>query len=163
MSEHVLAVANFARVVLGAQFLSTFAMFGLIWFVQIVHYPLFLRIAAADFGRFEAEHARRTGYVAAPLMIVELLSSFALVYGPMRPASLSAVQAVTGAVLAGLTWASTFLLSVPLHNRLHRGFDRTAVQRLVATHWVRTVLWTARAGLLSFWLARIAVGRLPDF
>lgn len=156
MSEPLLSVAMLARVVFGAQFLSTFAMFGLIWFVQTVHYPLFLRIAELDFRAFEAEHARRTGYVAAPLMIVELLSSFALVYGPLRPPTVSAAQAVSGAVLAALTWASTFLLSVPLHNRLHRGFDRAAIQQLVATNWVRTVLWTARAGLLSFWLARLA-------
>jgi hypothetical protein len=159
VSDHLLSVPDLSRVVLGAQFLSTFAMFGLIWFVQIVHYPLFLRIAEEDFTAFEAEHARRTGYVAAPLMIVELLSSFALVYGPWRPASIPGMQAVAGAGLTALTWASTFLLSVPLHNRLHRGFNRTAIHRLVATNWVRTVLWTARAALLVSWLARMAGSR----
>lgn len=142
--------------VLGTQFVSTYALFGLIWFVQIVHYPLFLRIEAKGFGSFEAEHAQRTGYVAAPLMIAELLSSLLFLNAQLRPVALSFGQAKVGAALTVLTWVSTFVLQVPLHNRLHHGFDEPAIRRLVGTNWLRTTLWTVRAALLTSWFLRLA-------
>lgn len=71
-------MSGLASTIFAAQFLSTLALFGLIWFVQIVHYPLFLRLAPETFAAHEAEHATRTGYVAAPLMLAELFSSLLL-------------------------------------------------------------------------------------
>jgi hypothetical protein len=55
-------------------------------------------------------------------------------------------------VLLGIH-ASTFLVQVPLHERLSAGWDAAAHQRLVASNWVRTVLWTVRAVLVAAMLA----------
>ena len=50
---------------------STLFMTGLIWFVQVVHYPLFDRVGAARFVPYHAAHSRRTSWVvAAPMAIV---------------------------------------------------------------------------------------------
>ena len=54
-------------------------MTGLIWFVQIVHYPLFLRVGADAFRTFSAEHQRRTTRVVAPLMLLEIATATGLV------------------------------------------------------------------------------------
>ena len=148
-------VISLASLAFTVQIGSTLALFGLIWFVQMVHYPLFLRMDPSTFAAFESEHATRTGYVAAPLMLAELLSAGLLLDGRWRPAFLSVGQAWGGAALVVLLWASTFLLQVPLHNSLHRGFDRNAVRRLIGTNWIRTLLWTTRAGLVLFWVARL--------
>ena len=56
---------------------STLAMTGVIWFVQVVHYPLFASVGAEGFSRYEALHATRTGWVVAPLMLCELVASVA--------------------------------------------------------------------------------------
>ena len=53
-----------------------------------------------------------------------------------------------GLALVGLIWASTFLVQVPLHEVLARGFDAEAHSRLVASNWLRTFLWSARAVLV---------------
>ena len=37
---------------------ATWALVGLIWFVQLVHYPLFSAVAPERFATFEAEHSR---------------------------------------------------------------------------------------------------------
>jgi hypothetical protein len=50
--------------------------------------------------------------------------------------------------LAGV-WASTFLLQVPCHDRLSRGWDEGVHARLVQTNWIRTVLWTARLAVVA--------------
>jgi hypothetical protein len=47
-----------------------------------------------------------------------------------------------------LLWVSTFLVQVPLHERLRGGYDAELIARLVWTNWWRTAGWTMRAGLL---------------
>ncbi len=136
------------------QLLSTLAMFGLIWFVQVVHYPLFLQVGAQEFPAYEAAHANRTTWVVAPLMLLELGSSLALLVLRWRPGSVSATGAWAGAALVGLIWLSTALVQVPLHNRLHAGYSASVIRRLVATNWVRTAAWTARAVLVLGWIFR---------
>ena len=55
---------------------------------------------------------------------------------------------LTALVLLLVVWGSTTFVQVPLHGRLARGLDATALRRLVLTNWIRTAAWTLRAGLL---------------
>jgi hypothetical protein len=51
-----------------------------------------------------------------------------------------------------VVWLVTFLVSVPFHNRLAAGgYNYIALDGLTRTNWLRTLAWTARAGLL-LWL-----------
>lgn len=124
---------------------ATWFMVGLIWFVQVVHYPLFDGVGEQGWAEYGRRHQRLTTLVVGPVMLVELVTSLLLL--AMRPGELT----IAGAVLLGLVWASTFFVQVPLHGRLERGHDPDIVRRLVATNWARTVLWTAR-GVLALWL-----------
>ncbi len=151
-------MSSLAKTVFATQMVSTLALLGLIWFVQIVHYPLFLRVDPSSFAAHEAEHATRTGYVAAPLMLAELFSALLLLNPSLRPVQISGGQALLGAALVGLLWASTFFVQIPLHNRLHDGFDRSTIERLVATNWLRTAIWTVRAALVTQWTLRLMGG-----
>ncbi len=143
------------RLLLTLQIGSTLALFGLIWFVQIVHYPLHALVGPAEFPRYEAEHANRTGYVAAPLMLLELATAAALLIPRYRPATIPATQAWLGLALVAGLWLCTFLIQVPLHNRLHHTHDRKAIHQLIRTNWLRTALWTARTVLVLGWMARV--------
>ncbi len=51
---------------------ATCAMAGLIWFVQIVHYPLFGAVPPAAFARYENLNTQLTNRVVAPTMGIEL-------------------------------------------------------------------------------------------
>ncbi len=136
------------------QLASTLAMTGLIWFVQVVHYPLFAMVEPEHFPAYEAAHANRTTWVVAPLMLLELASALAFLHPSLRPAWISPESAWLGAALAGLIWASTGLIQVPLHNQLHAGYSTAVIGRLVATNWARTAAWTWRAGLVLLWAYR---------
>lgn len=118
---------------------ATVAMFGVIWFVQIVHYPLFARVGAEGFAEYERAHQRRTSAVVIPLMLIELVTAAWLVV-----TRTSDPVAWIGAGLVAVIWGSTFLVQVPLHARLERGFDAHTVTRLVRSNWIRTIAWTAR-------------------
>jgi len=130
---------------------ATWLMTGLIWFVQIVHYPLFGAVGNADFPAYEREHQRRTTLVVAPVMLIELAAAATLCF---RTAGTDRTLALTGVLLLAAIWASTWLLQVPLHNRLAAGHQPPLVRRLTATNWLRTAAWTARAAVASALLIR---------
>ncbi len=130
---------------------STLAMCGLIWFVQIVHYPLFASLGREDFALYEKTHVRRTGWVVGPLMIAEGISAIWLCAIP--PLGFGRVIPLIGFVLLVLIWGSTAALQVPAHRQLERGFSPEHHRRLTRTNWIRTILWSIRA-LLALWLVR---------
>lgn len=119
---------------------AALVMTGLIWFVQIVHYPLLANVPADQSTRVAEEHQRRTSYVVALPMAVEGLTTLALLVD--RPSDISVIWPWFGAVLVAIALTSTVLLSVPLHARMARAFDATTGPRLVLTNWPRTIAWT---------------------
>ena len=126
--------------------LTTFAMAGLIWFVQVVHYPMIASFDRENFAVHEKEHCDRTGLVVVPLMLGEIFTFALLLVEGVR----SNAFLLSGLLLA-IIWTSTFFLQVPLHRALLQGWNAGAHRRLVATNWIRTLAWTGRAGLLC-WL-----------
>lgn len=139
-------------ILLAAHAAATLFMVGLIWFVQIVHYPLFGRVGEGRFAAFETEHARRTGWVVGPVMLVEAAAAVALVVRRTDPVPAS--WAWTGLALLAIVWLSTAVLQVPQHRILSRGFQTDAWRRLVSTNWIRTLAWSARGVLALAMLSR---------
>ena len=134
-----------AQLLLCVHAASTLFMVGLIWFVQVVHYPLFAVVPEEAYAAYQERHMARTGWVVGPPMLLEAGSSLALVWladGLTRPE-----LAWLGLALLGLVWGATALFSVPAHTRLRDGFDAQAHRRLVATNWLRTLGWTARGAV----------------
>jgi hypothetical protein len=143
------------RALLLVQLTCTLAMTGLIWFVQIAHYPLLALVDPTSFTRYEVENTTRTGWVVGPLMCVELATAVLMLSPRLRPAAIPASAAIAGTTLVAILWLSTALIQVPLHNRLSSGYSAAAIAALVATNWIRTLAWTARSALLLTWLARL--------
>jgi len=136
--------------------LVTVYLAGLVWFVQIVHYPLMARVGDDDFPRYERAHSERTSLVVAPPMLIELACAIWLAAAP--PPGVGRPGALAGLALVAVLWASTFFIQVPCHRRLERGFDAAAHRRLVQTNWVRTAAWSLRAVLAVGMVAAAAHG-----
>lgn len=117
-------------------------MVGLIWFVQLVHYPLFAAVGSHGFAEYEQLHQRRTSLVVGPLMAAEGATAVWLAVAP--PDALSRLLPLLGLAVLGVIHASTVLLQVPQHAALSSGYDQAGVVRLVRTNWVRTVGWSIR-------------------
>jgi len=132
-------------------FIATAMMAGLIWFVQVVHYPLFSAVGHGGFIGYEAAHQRRTGFVVGPLMLIEMLTALALLI--RTPADVPAALPAVGVAMLVVIWLSTAFLQVPAHRRLQAGYDGAAHRRLLRTNWLRTALWTARTPLAAAMLA----------
>ncbi len=125
---------------------------GLIWTIQLVHYPSFKFIKPSAFKKFTNFHGARVSMVVMPLMCFELFTAFLITHQNINK-NLSAAFIIN---LIGvlLTWGSTFLLSVPIHKELNEnGYNLEKIKLLVLTNWPRTTLWTARSGFL-IWLLK---------
>lgn len=119
------------------QLVATAGMTGLIWLVQLVHYPSFHHLDPTRFSEAMIAHQNRISFVVVPLMLGELgLASWNL-WQHRSP------ETIAAALLIGGLWLSTMLVQVPLHQALlNDGYDAQTVQRLVSTNWVRTLLWS---------------------
>jgi len=133
---------------------STLALFGLIWFVQVVHYPLFSLVGREHFVEYERLHQMRTTWVVAPLMSIEALTASLILVSNLT--SPERTLAWFGWILLLLIWLSTAFLQVPLHRRLAAGYDSRTATRLVRSNWVRTIAWTVR-GVVALMLMPPAV------
>lgn len=133
---------------------ATWAMTGLIWFVQVVHYPLLRGVGPSGFPAYHEDHSRLTTFVVGPLMLVEATAALGIAVAGQA----ALVPAWTGVALLAVVWGATFFSSVPRHALLAAGFDGGVIDSLVTTNWIRTAAWSARA-LLASWMLYVAVAR----
>jgi hypothetical protein len=114
------------------------ALAGLIWTIQLVHYPLFALVGAREWPRYEAGHQRRITRLVAPLMLANVgLALAVLAEGPSAPRVLNAGLATT-------IFLATGLLFAPMHRRLATHASISAIRLLVRANWARTAAWTAQ-------------------
>ncbi len=144
ISQHCQQVISLAHAA------STLYMVGLIWFVQVVHYPMYAQVGEAQFSTYENLHMRLTTWVVLPPMLIELTTSILLLM--MAPPDVPKVWLWTGLALVLVIWLSTFFLQVPQHERLSRGFNMDAYEFLVRSNWIRTIAWSLRGVLVLFML-----------
>jgi hypothetical protein len=125
-------------------------MVGVIWFVQVVHYPLFAKAASTDFRAYELRHTALTTWVVAPPMLCEGITALLMFW--FKPTGVASWQLAIGLALLTVIWLSTAFVQVPCHNALSLGFDAVVHRRLVGTNRIRTTAWSLRA-LLVLWMA----------
>ena len=101
----------------------------LIWLVQLIIYPGFHRISHEAFAAYHRWYVIRISSVVLPLMVAELILSIWWVLSN----NYSLVSVISG-LLVLIVWLSTFVLQVPIHNRLKSSKDDKRIQRLVATN-----------------------------
>jgi hypothetical protein len=126
---------------------ATWFLVGLIWTVQVVHYPLFARVGREGFAAYETDHSSRISAVLAVPWVVQGVTTAWLLLAP--PAGMPAVLPWAAAALAAVPVAVTIALSVPAHRDLGGGFDAAAHRRLVGTNWLRTAAWTAHGAVAA--------------
>jgi len=121
---------------------SCFAMCGLIWLIQLIHYPAYHYIDAAKFSDYQRFHTVTITFLVGPLMTVELITALLLLADNPKSWGLIINLGSVGAI-----WLATLLLSVPAHNKLAFGYSYEVVQNLVHTNWIRTLIWSARSAV----------------
>ena len=133
--------------ILIANFAATFFMVGLIWLIQIVHYPLFDLVGLESYPEYQQSHQTLITPIVGPVMLIELVTAFLLVI--QRPGSVPAWIPYSAFGLLIIIWASTAFIQVPCHESLTRAFDPEVHSRLVFSNWIRTAGWSLRGILMT--------------
>jgi len=139
--------------ILLANVVSTLFLVGLIWMVQVVHYPLFDDVGEQNYVSYQKRHQNNITWIVGPMMLTELVTAIALIWYPIEGVDKSLVY--TGIGLVVLIWLSTAFIQVPCHEKLVKGFDLAAHKWLVNSNWIRTLAWTARGGIVTWMLVRV--------
>lgn len=124
---------------------ATLFMVGLIWTVQVVHYPLFAEVGAENYPAYQSRHIDRIGALLVVPWGLEGLSIVAVLVVARERAMRR--LALVGAGLMGLILLVTMIWAAPVHGELLDGFDPDQHDRLMWSNLVRTLLWTARGGV----------------
>ena len=126
---------------------ATFFMTGLIWFVQLVHYPLFSFVPDSHRPLYSKKHGLKTSFIVLPMMTLEIVTGMMLYFK-----SPDTYVWAFGALLLLAIWALTLKQFAPLHQKLSDSGDSRHVLHLVRYNWLRTVFWSARSILVFSWL-----------
>jgi hypothetical protein len=124
-------------------------MVGLIWMIQIVHYPLFGLVGSDTFKEYHQEHTILITPIVGIVMVVELVSSMIMILQPVR--GISIIIPISGLILILFIWASTAFLQIPYHQSLNQTYDPHSINMLILTNWIRTIAWSLR-GLITMYI-----------
>ena len=130
------------ELLLKVNFISTSVMVGVIWVIQLLHYPSFHFINEKKYIEFQHFHMQRISFIVIPVMLIELASALLLSYF-FR----SSLTIILLALLLGI-WGITFIFFTNMHQKLTNGYEPSIVDKLVKINWSRTALWSLRLIIL---------------
>ena len=131
--------------VLLGHLIFTSIMTGVIWVIQIVHYPSFHFIEKELYTAFQKFHMNKISIIVIPIMLAELITGMMLF---LDKSSRSPFLIISFVILV-LIWLITGVFFSKAHNELMTGYQELVVNQLVVMNWIRTLLWTLRLLLLT--------------
>ena len=108
---------------------------GVILMTQILSYPLLLKLNKSNFYDYYNSYTKRISFIVIPLMIFEVFLSIIL------NTILNNFYLFVSNILLLIIWSSTFLIQVPIHNKLSSNHSYSLINKLIFTNWIRTVAW----------------------
>ncbi len=117
-------------------------MTAVIWLVQVLIYPNFRFIPDAEFKAFHKRHCDRISLPVGPMIVQLFMVAMVLKEGSRTP------EWIFHGIAIALIYAVTAVFSAPAHAKLGRGKNLQAIDRLILSNWVRTLLWTMELGLI---------------
>ena len=123
---------------------STSLMVGVIWIMQLVHYPSFNFINVEEYKSFQEFHMKRISLIVIPVMIMELTSGVLIFWIYQTDNIFFNISLFC----LFFIWFLTAILFSKMHQKLTWGYQISIVTKLVNLNWLRTISWTLRLGLV---------------
>lgn len=129
------------------QLICSWMMIGIIWFMQLVHYPLYAKIKEG-FIEYEKSQIRRVSFLVGPIMLIEAITSIVLV--GVAPTGIQTILAALSLIILIFIWISTLLFLMGQHQKLSIRFSKKILHVLIISNWIRAILWTIKGLLIIF-------------
>ena len=128
-----------------AHFTSTSIMVGVIWVIQLVHYPSFKYVKDSDYIIFQKYHMSNISYIVFPSMFTELITSLLIFFSGEK-----SFLFMLSMICLSLIWVITGVLFTKFHSTLQKGKDLKMIEKMIKANWIRTLLWTMRLIMILF-------------
>lgn len=115
---------------------------GILFVTQLITYPSFLAFDSHTFIDFHKRYTMNISFIVIPFMVGELFSLIYLNYID------SDLFLPLGILL--IIWLFTFIILVPIHNKLSLNHNISLINRLIDYNWFRTILWTVKLIILFY-------------
>lgn len=132
---------------------ATLMMTGIIWIIQVVHYPLFNRVGAPTYIAYQSAHMNLITLVVGPLMLIE--AGTGLLLALMQSDGIPPTLTWIGLALIAVVWLITMFVNTPQHVALSGGYDAAIHNALVTSNWIRTLAWSARGVIVLVMVAGV--------
>ena len=114
-----------------------FGLVILIWMTQLIVYPGFNYYDGPSLRKWHRKYTKAVTYIVFPLMSSQLVIHLYGLWINFRFIGLISL------CLIGLAWFYTFLVAIPLHNRINTDDGaRNSIKRLLVVNWYRTFSWS---------------------
>lgn len=140
---------GFSKAVFFIHLAATWFLVGVIWFVQLIHYPLFSRVGVDGFRLFNRREMFRAILIYGFPMTIEITTGILLVW--YRLPGIMMLQVWINLILLMGIWGISLVLHLPKQLLLFKSVNLMVVKKIVLFNWFRTVGWTLR-GALMIWI-----------
>jgi hypothetical protein len=128
---------------------------GVLWAMQLMHYPLYTLVGEGDFVRYISANNQRAVPTAIIPAVLNIIFSGLLLW--RRPGAVPQAGAVVALALSLGVLAASLAWQAGIHTKLaHDGKSPRLIRQLVSTNWVRTALDTLQL-LLALWMVAKAL------
>ena len=127
-------------------FLATSIMVGVIWVIQLLHYPSFHFIQKSDYPKFQQFHMSRISFIVVPAMIIEFITGIMMLQFGFS----SNFLFIFSLFILLVIWVITLVFFTKMHQGLISGYNEVIVDRLISINWSRTLLWSIRLLVLCY-------------
>ena len=124
---------------------STSIMVGVIWVIQLVHYPSFKYVNESDYIIFQKYHMSNISYIVFHIMFTELTTAILIFFSGEK-----SFFFMLSLICLFLIWVITGVLFTKFHNILQKGKDLKMIEKMIKANWMRTLLWTLRLIMIFF-------------
>ena len=115
---------------------------GILFVTQLITYPSFLAVVSHVFISFHKRYTMNISFIVIPFMIGEL---FSLIYLNYIDSDL-----FLSLMILLVIWLFTFIILVPIHNKLSLKHNISLINRLINYNWLRTILWAVKLIILFY-------------
>lgn len=115
---------------------ATLYMTGVIWMVQLAHYPLFAQVGTDAFAAYHQAYQQRMAAVVLLPMLIEATTTDILPF--LKPAAVPFWLVWLAIVLLAVIWGTTFFMQIPYHGQLALASDAdrmASITGLVTSNW----------------------------
>jgi hypothetical protein len=132
---------------------------GMSWVLQLMHYPLYHQVGAAEFSQYIRLNNQRAVVPAILPALATLGVSLLMMW--RRPIVVPPAMVTTAVLLNVAVLISTAIWQGRLHGQLVRtGKSEAAINLLVATNWIRTAAFSVQA-IFAVWIVNRLVTESP--